>query len=136
LPTSYKVAALAKFPKGSYQKMPHLVDSALPSTAKGSIPLLQTYAKDITSAAEIISTYCTSEGLTQPSFDPLAPSVTLKSTTPLDVQDARQKLIASAAAIQKLATEPADYLPNLAVHVRSTLSFLIFKREGSFHVQI
>jgi len=93
--------------------MVHLVDSTAPSPTKGT---LQTYAKDISAAVETMSTYCTSEGLPQPSFDPQAPSVTIPSTAPLVVQDARQKLIASAAGIQQLVTEPAEYLPNLAIH--------------------
>lgn len=117
--------------------MVHLVESTFPSPPKGSVPLLQTYAKDISSAVETISTYCTSEGLPHPSFNPQAPSVTIPSTAPLAVQDARQKLIASAAGIQRLATEPAEYLPNLAIHVRSTPSFLICMREKKyFYIQI
>lgn len=101
--------------------MDHLVDSIFPSPPKGSVPLLQTYAEDICSAVQTISTYCTSEALPHPSFDPQAPSITIPSTAPLSVQNAREKLIASAAGIQRLATEPAEYLPNLAIYVRQRL---------------
>ena len=93
------------------------------TTPNGVVTPLQTYAKTINLAVETITSYLTSEGLPQPSFDPKAPSVTIPSSAPLAVQDARQQLIASAAAIQKLATEPAEYLPNLAVHVRASSSF-------------
>lgn len=109
--------------------MGSLVDSTFSAPIKTSVPLLQTYAKEISSAVETISAYCTSEGLPHPSFDPQAPAVTIPSTAPLAVQDARQKLVASAAGIQKLATEPAEYLPNLAIYVRSAHPFLVPVRE-------
>ena len=109
--------------------MTPLAVSTSPSPTKGSVPLLQTYAKEISSAVETISAYCTSERLPHPSFDPQAPGVTIPSTAPPAVQDARQKLVASAAGIQKLATEPAEYLPNLAIYVRSTHLFLILMRD-------
>src|SRR5207247_1378891 len=98
------------------------------TTTKCAGTPLQTYANAINLAVETITSYLTSEGLPQPSFDPKASSVTIPSTAPVAVQDARQQLIASAAAIQKLATEPAEYLPNLAVHVRA--SSLIFPSPG------
>ena len=47
--------------------------------------------------------------------------VTIPPTAPLDVQAARQKMIASAARIQQVVLEPAEYLPNLAIHVRFDL---------------
>ena len=103
--------------------MPHLGDATISSSPKSSVPLLQAYAKDISSAAETISSYCASDAIPHPSFSPEAPSVTIPSTAPLHVQEARQKLIASAAGIRQLATEPAEYLPNLAIHVRSTPPF-------------
>ena len=104
--------------------MPHLRDATISSSPKSSVPLLQAYAKDISSAAETISSYCASNAIAHPAFSPEAPSVTIPSTAPLHVQEARQKLIASAAGIRQLATEPAEYLPNLAIHVRSTPPFL------------
>lgn len=115
--------------------MAHLVDSTFSSLPNGSVPLLQTYAEDILSAVNTISAYCTDEGLPHPSFDPQAPSVTIPSTASLSVQNARQKLIASAAGIQRLATEPAEYLPNLAIYVRSNvLHFLsLCKQEKSLY---
>ncbi len=103
--------------------MSHLVYATISSPPEGSVPLLQAYAKDISSAAETISIYCASNNIPNPSFNPEAPSVTINSTAPLLVQDARQKLIASAVAIQRLATEPAEYLPNLAIQVRSMPPF-------------
>lgn len=112
--------------------MVHVVDSTFPSTPQGSLPLLQTYADDISAAVKTISAYCTSEGVSHPSFDPQAPSVTIPPTAPLSVQNARQTLVASAAEIQRLATEPAEYLPNLAIYVRPTPSFRIFKQRRSF----
>jgi hypothetical protein len=93
------------------------------TTPKAAVPPLETYAKVINLAVETITSYLTSESIPQPSFDPKAPSVTIPTTAPIAIQDARQQLIASAAAIQKLATEPAEFLPNLAVHVRASSSF-------------
>lgn len=104
--------------------MPLLGDATISSSPVSSVPLLQAYAKDISSAAETISIYCASNAIPHPSFSPEAPSVTIPSTAPLHVQEARQKLIASAAGIRQLATEPAEYLPNLAIHVRSTPPFI------------
>lgn len=85
--------------------------------SKGNGPLLQAYAEDIRAAAEIISSYCSSQDIPHPSFHPQAPGVTIPPSAPNAVQNARQKLVASAAAVQRLATEPADYLPHLAIHV-------------------
>lgn len=81
------------------------------------VPLLQKYAEDVNSAVKVINSYCSSEGLPHPSFDLQAPKSTIPPTAPLNVQLARQSLIASANAIQQLAKEPADYLPHLAIHV-------------------
>ena len=78
---------------------------------------LEVYAEEICSAAKLISGFCSLEGYPQPSFDPQAPSVTLPPDTPLNVQQARQKIIDSSSRIQQLATEPSEYLPNLAVQV-------------------
>ena len=114
--------------------MVHLVNSTFPSPPQHGFPLLQTYAEDICSAVKTISTYCTSEGLPHPSFDPRASGVTIPSTAPLLVQNARQTLVASAAGIQRLATEPTEYLPNLAIYVRSTPSLLAFMRERSVSI--
>ncbi|KAL8795412.1 MAG: hypothetical protein Q9195_002153 [Heterodermia aff. obscurata] len=86
------------------------------SCSKGNAPLLQAYAEEIRDAAEIISSYCSSQEIPHPSFHPQAPSVTIPSSAPDAVQNARRKLVASAAAAQQLATEPADYLPHLAIH--------------------
>jgi 6-hydroxytryprostatin B O-methyltransferase len=81
---------------------------------------LKEYAKSITVAVDTITDYLDTAGLPQPSFDPKATNVTLPATAPLPVFQARQQLIASSAAIQKLATEPDEYLPNLAIHVGSS----------------
>ena len=85
--------------------------------SKGNGPLLQAHAEDIRAAAEIISSYCSSQDIPHPSFHPQAPGVTIPPSAPNAVQNARQKLVASAAAVQRLATEPSDYLPHLAIHV-------------------
>ncbi len=81
-------------------------------------PPLEAYAKEICSAAKIISGYCASENIPHPSFDPQAPSITIPSEAPQNVQRARQTIITNASKIQQLATEPSEYLPNLAIHVR------------------
>ncbi|KAL9094170.1 MAG: hypothetical protein Q9165_003585 [Trypethelium subeluteriae] len=80
------------------------------------LSLLQQYAKDVSLAADTLTTYCTEQGLPQPSFGAQAPSITIPYSAPLKVQNARQQLISSAADLQKLATEPAEFLQNQAIH--------------------
>ena len=94
--------------------------STLP--ADDRLPPLQSYANKISAATEVISSYCISEGLPHPSFDSHAPKVTIPSTAPLAVQNARQTVINSAAEIQRLVTEPAEFLPILAIQVRAANS--------------
>lgn len=81
-------------------------------------PPLESYAQDICAAAKLIDAYCLSAGLPYPSFKPEAPQVTLPSTAPSYVLEARQKLVSSAFKIQQLATEPSEFVPQLAIHVR------------------
>lgn len=83
------------------------------------LPPLQSYVEEIAVAADTISAYCTENGLPHPAFHPEAPSVTIPPTAPLSVQAARQKIVASAARIQQVVLEPAEYLPSVAIHVRS-----------------
>ena len=78
---------------------------------------LQQYARDVSAAADTLTAYCAEQGLPQPSFGPQAPTVTIPYSAPLDVKNARQKLVSSAADMQKLAIEPAEYLQNQAIHV-------------------
>ena len=103
--------------------------SHLKSLLESSVFPLQTYSNAISSAADIITEYCTSNDLPHPSFRPDAPKVTIPLTAPLAVQDARQTLIDAATKIQQVVTEPTDYLPRLAVHVRSMGSFLLLQRQ-------
>ena len=97
------------------------IDSSTETTTNSS---LSRFAKDVSFAADTITAYCSKQRLPQPSFDPSAPSITIPSTAPLAVRDARQKLIASASAIQQLASEPAEYVPNFAIHVSAHLARL------------
>ena len=78
---------------------------------------LEAYAEDICSAAKAISGWCVLEGIPQPSFDPQAPAITIPPTAPQSVLNARQQLITASTKVQQLATEPSEYLPNLATHV-------------------
>ena len=120
------------FPRAApTEAMSPLIHSDFHPQSTGTMALLETYAKDICSAVETMSPYCTAETLPSKSFHPQAPSVTVAPTAPLAVEDARQKLIASAARIQQLATEPAEYLPNLAIYVRLTPSFSVSVRKRS-----
>ena len=97
---------------------------------------LEAYAQEICSSAKLISGYCSVTGYSHPSFDPQAPSVTLPPNAPLNVQQARQKIIDNASRIQQLATEPSEYLPNLAVQVSLALSLQNYKysRRDAFRV--
>jgi len=81
-------------------------------------PPLESCAQDICSSAKIIDAYCLSAGLPYPSFDQDSPSTTLPATAPVKILEARQKLIAAAFNIQQLATEPSEFVPRLAIHVK------------------
>ena len=111
---------MAPFVNGTSHSNPLLESNVFP---------LQTYANTISSAADVITDYCTSNDLPHPSFRPDAPPITIPLTAPLAVQDARQTLIDAATKIQQVITEPADYLPRLAVHVRSISSFSMLRRQ-------
>ncbi|KAH8585876.1 putative sterigmatocystin 8-O-methyltransferase precursor, partial [Bisporella sp. PMI_857] len=80
---------------------------------------LQTYAETICSAAKVIEGYCLSSNIPCPSFGAGGSRVTLPSTTPLNVLQARQSLLAAALRIQQLATEPSEYIPRLAIHFQN-----------------
>lgn len=110
------------------RKMTPLVNGTPHSNTppKSSVFPLKTYANAISLAADVITEYCTSNDLPQPSFRPDAPRITIPLTAPLAIQNARQTLIDSATRIKQVITEPADYLPRLAVHVRSIGSFTPF----------
>lgn len=84
----------------------------------GSLPPLQTYVNEISAAAETLTAYCAENSLPHPAFDPEAPSTIVPPSAPLDVQAARQKIIASSTRIQQVVLEPTEYLPNLAINVR------------------
>ena len=105
------------------------------SKPNGSLPPLQTYVNEISAAADTITAYCAENALPHPAFDPEAPAVTIPPTAPLDVQAARQKIIASAARIQQVVTEPAEYLPNLAIHVRFDLLWFCVDVRSIFRSQ-
>ncbi|TPX18779.1 uncharacterized protein E0L32_011528 [Thyridium curvatum] len=83
------------------------------------IPPLESYAQDICAAAKLIDAYCLSSGLPYPSFGSDAPEVTLPATAPLHVLKARQKLVSSAFKIQQLATEPREFVPQLAINFQN-----------------
>lgn len=100
---------------------PSFEESPSHQKSKYEAPLLKRYVEKISAAAEIITSYCALEGLPQPSFDPQAPAITLPSTLPDVVLKARHELIDSAARIQQLVTEPAEYLPTLQISVRQPL---------------
>ena len=103
-------ARMAPFVNGTSHSNSLLESSAFP---------LQTHAKAISSAADVITEYCISNDLPHPSFRPDASTIMIPLTAPVAVQDARQTLIDAATKTQQIITEPADYLPRLAVHVRS-----------------
>lgn len=109
------------------RKMAPLVNGTSHSNSQPNSKVfpLQTYANAISSAADVITDYCTSNHLPHPSFRPDAPKITIPLTAPLAIHSARQTLIDSATKIQQVITEPADYLPRLAVHVGSIGFFLL-----------
>lgn len=107
----------------TFQNMAHGVDAISHSHTDENLPPLKVYVNEINLAADIITTYCTSNRLPHPNFHSEASSITIPPTAPIAVQAARQKLVASATRIQQIVTEPAEYLPNLAIHVRSIILF-------------
>lgn len=78
---------------------------------------LEAMADELSAATKIITGYCTLEGILQPSFDPEAPSVTIPHAAPRYVREARQRLLSASKKLLQLATEPSEYLPNIAVQV-------------------
>src|SRR5437762_10564195 len=79
---------------------------------------LESLAEQICSAAKAITVYCQSNDHPHPSFDGDSTIETLPSSAPQDILSARQTIVEAALKIQQLATEPNQYLPCLAVHVR------------------
>ncbi|EMD00436.1 hypothetical protein BAUCODRAFT_566140 [Baudoinia panamericana UAMH 10762] len=76
---------------------------------------LELLANDISGAAKIIEGYCVLEHEAHPTGDATAPAVTIPSSAPRYVREARQRLLSAAKAIQQIAAEPTEYLPTLAV---------------------
>jgi len=80
---------------------------------------LETYAETICGAVKVIDGYCLSSNIPTPSRDIGAPTVTLPSTAPLNVLEARQSLLAASLNIQQLAREPSEFIPGLAIHFQT-----------------
>jgi hypothetical protein len=89
--------------------------------------LLEECAERICSASRVISLYHASEGKLHSSFSPEATSITIPADAPPGVFDARQTIVSAAVTIQQLMAEPAEYLPNLQVHVSLFSSIRVTK---------
>ncbi|KAF2166409.1 hypothetical protein M409DRAFT_54760 [Zasmidium cellare ATCC 36951] len=85
----------------------------------GKSQTLVEFADQVADTARAIAAFCKSRGYPEPT---LHPSETEKALdilpvdAPLDVQIARQDLIDAAKRVQQIATDPAQFLPELAVH--------------------
>lgn len=105
------------------------------SQPNGSLPPLQTYVNESSTAVDTITAYCAENALLHPAFDPEASMITIPPTAPLHVQVIRQKIIASTARTQQVVLEPAECLPNLAVHVRFDLLWFGVDIHSMFRFQ-
>ena len=107
-------------------------DSSLPES-ESNVSTVQTYAKTISSAADLIAEYCTANDLPQPSLRPDAPAVTIPLSAPLAVRDARQRLVDAAIRVQQVVMEPGDYITRLAVQVCMLFDFAnLFRFVSSY----
>lgn len=82
---------------------------------------LRAYAEQVVSAAEIIDSYCRENNLLDAAVNS-AQSISLLHSAPQDVLVARQTIINSASKLQQLAVGPYEYLPYIALQVRSHIS--------------
>ncbi|KAF3399425.1 O-methyltransferase bik3 [Talaromyces pinophilus] len=96
-------------------------------TRKSLISLLKTYERDLQLSIKSITDYLEENGMSDISSDVGATNLSLPPTAPTSVLEARQNLISSAYTIQQIATEPAEYIPYLAIHyqVLSCFQWLI-----------
>ena len=78
---------------------------------------LDELSSTISKNANVLSQYLASNGLPQPSFRSDGPSTVLPSSSPENIQQARQDLISASLNILHLAIGPSEFLPNLATGV-------------------
>lgn len=86
----------------------------------GKSQTLVEFADQVADTARAIAAYCKSQGHPEPTLYPTDSEKSLDilpSSAPLDIQIARQDLIDAAKRVQQIATDPAQFLPELAVHV-------------------
>lgn len=80
---------------------------------------LDHHVAQLASAAQTISSFEQSNGFAKASVNGESQDGALSSSAPQPVREARQTVIESAMKIQQLAVGPNEYLPYLALNVRT-----------------
>jgi transcriptional antiterminator len=105
-------------------------------TRKSLISLLKTYERDLQLSIKSITDYLEENGMSDISSDVGATNLSLPPTAPTSVLEARQNLISSAYTIQQIATEPAEYIPYLAIHVSTAHSNIRWERAEQLNTSV
>ena len=89
---------------------------------------IDTLAARITNNAKVISTFCEQSAHLTPAVGEPSSAGILPFDAPESVQRARHTLLETSYELQKLSSEPSEYLEQQQIHVRpcSTSSFQVF----------
>lgn len=80
------------------------------STAGYELSTLEQAAREASAAAKYISSYCDLKGVESPAFGPQGADAGLIRDAPVDVREARQRLLGASLKLQHLVTDPTEYL--------------------------
>lgn len=86
----------------------------------GKSQTLVEFADQVADTAHAIAAFCKTRGYPEPTLHPSETDKALDilpKDAPLDVHLARQDMIDAVKRIQQIATDPDQFLPELAVHV-------------------
>jgi hypothetical protein len=82
-----------------------------------SLNWLETYTKDLATAAKILADHCQDAGVG------LTPRLAVPNDAPCAVHRARRNVLSIVTELQKLLVEPADVIQHLASQVRCISHF-------------
>jgi hypothetical protein len=77
---------------------------------------------EIAAAAEVLSTYCGNVNAYPDPVPPTVPQSVVPTDAPSEAHQARRSIIANAANLQTLLSEPADFIQRLAIQVGNSLA--------------
>jgi hypothetical protein len=83
-----------------------------------SLSQLEAYTSEIAAAAKSLSSYCRNVDGPMDSVQANLPQGLVPPEAPGEAHRARRSIIANAAKLQTLLSEPADFLQRLAAQVR------------------